>query len=155
MDNKQFKIPENVTNVDQMKGFMEAMTAFFEQLLILNKSLETMAKDTKDIKDYFTLANGFQKDSKIMQEEILEKLLDKMKEDTDAIKLKIEDNMDGLKEKIDDAGYLLSKSLFNKVLGLALAGAGSLSVIFYSVERILFNSSVQDIVQEVLKVLQK
>lgn len=144
MENKQFKIPENVTNVDQMKGFAEAMTAFFEQLLILNKSLETMAKDTKDIKDYFTLANGFQKDSRVMQEDLIESIFEKMKEDKADIKAKIDSN-----------GQLLSKTIFNKILTLALSTAGFMGVLFYSIEKILFNSSVQEIVQQVLKNIQK
>lgn len=144
MESKQFKIPENVTNVDQMKGFAEAMTAFFEQLLILNKSMETMAKDTKDIKDYFTLANGFQKDSRVMQEDLIEKLFEKMKEDKEE-----------LKSKIDTNGQLLSKSIFNKVLGLALSTTGFMGILFYSIEKILFSSSVSQIVQEVLKSIPK
>ena len=140
MDNKHFKIPENVTNVDQMKGFAEAMTAFFQQLLILNKSMETMAKDTKDIKDYFTLANGFQRDSKIMQEDVVEKLMEKMKEDKE-----------DLKSKIDSSTELLTKTLFNKILALVLSSLGTLGIIFYSIQNFLLKSSVQSIIDEVLK----
>ena len=156
MDNTApFKIPENITNVDQMKGFIEAIQVSFEQLIFLNKSIDIIAKDTKDIKDYLTLANGFQSDLKIIKNEILDDILTEIKKNTDTIKSIIENDFEELKEKIDNSSLSLSKTIYNKILSLALASAGSIGVIFYAIEKILYSSTVKDIIQEVLKSLPK
>ena len=135
-----FKIPSDLSNMEQMKGFANALTAFFEQLVILNKSIESLAKDTNITKEYFTTVNGFQKDLKKIQEEILEEVL-------------YQTNIDKVEilTKIDTSSQLMSKSIFNKILALGLSTVGVVGLVFYAVQNFLLKSSIQEIIQEVLK----
>ena len=153
MDNK-FKIPE-MSDFQQIKIFADATSAFAEHLVILNKSIESMAKDQnkvlegmakdqKDMKEYFMNANGFQKDLKNMQEDVIEVVLEKMKSENDIIK-----------EKIETSSRDITKSIINKIIGLLL---GSLSIggtIIYVIQNVMLRGSINTIVQEVLKQIPK